>query len=162
MIPHIHNEKILHEEHVDSAHNEKHRSRLTSWWRNRDLLLNIFLIVDPTHPNWPNIRERIFGFLVLLQISFVGVVCWLAGMTSGVWLLALFIGLSAFVGAFLLQSWWALLVTPFAVVIGVVLPGQSELDMFLIAVALPAFLGTVLGSVFVKQKGVQGRRKGVS
>jgi hypothetical protein len=154
MIPQVHDEEIQHEEHVPSPRQEKHTPRPVSWWQNRDLLLNIFMIVDPNHPNWPAIRLRIFGVVDPFAGGFVVAAIWAAGRLSSVWLLALLLGLSAFVGAFLLRSWWALLVAPCAVIIGAVLPGQFELDLFLLAFALPAFLGAALGSALIKHKGV--------
>ena len=154
MIPQMHDEEIQRAECVPSPPQQKHPSRRASWWQNRDLLLNIFMIEDPNHPNWAAIRLRIFGVVDPFAGSFVVAFLWTAGRLPSIWLFTLLLGLSAFVGAFLLRSWWALLVAPCAVIIGAVLPGQFELDLFLLAVALPAFLGAALGSVLVKQKGV--------
>jgi hypothetical protein len=43
-----------------------------------------------------------------------------------------------------------------------VLPGQFKFDMFLITVALPAFLSAALGSALVKRRRVWVQKKGES
>ena len=162
MIPQVHDDEIQRGEQAPSPIEEKHTPTPASWRRSRNLLLDIFGIVDPlvgtvgqTHPDWPGLRLRIFGVVDPLVGGLVGAI----GGFRLEWFLLVMV-LSAFVGAILLRSWWALLVVPFAVVIGQVigqlLSGGFELDIILIAVALPAFFGAALGTAIVKRKDVQG------
>jgi hypothetical protein len=129
---------------------ELHTSASTAWARSRSLLLRIFGVLVPLLGGY-----GIFAFPPESMQQIINPIdAWL--LTSGV---------LALCGAILLRSWWALLVVPFALAIGMILAaiipnivqggfdlqgwaasGFEPLDMVLILGLTPAVIGAAVGA----------------
>jgi hypothetical protein len=107
--------------------NERERGEQAPWWRSKNLL------------------QRVIGVLVLFVVGLVA-------PTSNT---AVGAGFFAVLGAAWLDTWWACLVVPFALVAGYVLrqlPNAGfELDS-IVLLALSACVGAILGTAFFKWK----------
>jgi hypothetical protein len=126
MIPHLHENETQPSKQAPSPLEEERTSIAAPWWRT----------------NW---LVRITGALVLFVVGLVG-----STATT-----ALGIGFFAVLGAAWLNSWWACLVVPVALLTGSamrqLLSGGFEFDSMLL-ITLFAFCGAALGTAFFKQQ----------